>query len=53
MKINLKLEILKVFLMDFNWETGKKLPSQTGDTFEKQITIDTPSLTDQTQQDAK
>jgi hypothetical protein len=53
MKINLKLEVLKVFLLDFCWETGKKPPAETADDSEKPITVDVVTLTDQTPQGAK
>jgi hypothetical protein len=53
MKINLKLEVLKVFLLDFCWETGKKPPAATADDSEKPITVDVVTLTDQTPQGAK
>jgi hypothetical protein len=54
MKMNLKLEVLKVFLMDFNWETGKKEPAAEEIVYEKETTVDNkPALTDQTQTESK
>jgi len=53
MKMNLKLEVLKVFLMDFNWETDKKQPAVEELVYEKEPVADTPALTDQTQAETK
>lgn len=53
MKINLKLEVLKIFLLDFCWETGKKPPSATADESGDSITVDVVTLTDQTPQGTK
>lgn len=53
MKINLKLEVLKIFLLEFCWETGKKPPAAAADESRNSITADVVALTDQTQQDTK
>lgn len=53
MKINLKLEVLKVFLLDFAWETGKKQSAPSGDVCQQEIAAGNPALTDQSQQDTK
>jgi hypothetical protein len=53
MKMNLKLEVLKVFLMDFNWETGKKESAAEELVYEKEPVAEKPVLTDQTQAEPK
>lgn len=53
MKINLKLEVLKVFLLDFVWETGKKQSAPSDDACQPEISPSSPALTDQSQQDTK
>jgi len=41
MKMNLKLEILKIFLVDFNWETGDKKSTEKVDgVVEESATVD-------------
>lgn len=54
MKINLKLEVLKIFLLDFCWETGKKPPPATADESGDPIAVAVKRLlTDQTPQGTK
>lgn len=41
--MNLKLEILKIFLVDFNWETGdKKSTEKVESVVEESATVEEP-----------
>jgi hypothetical protein len=52
MKMNLKLEILKIFLVDFNWETGKQKSTNEVE-HEVSTSIETIKLTNQDAQEIK
>lgn len=53
MKMNLKLEVLKVFLLDFSWETGKNKLATTEIVYEKDPAVEKPALPDQTSPETK